>query len=322
VSQLVNQTDINPKPKVKAVKLKRYLIDNYEFYLMLLPAVIFYVLFKYVPMYGVLIAFKDYNFMVGVMKSPWVGMEVFSEVVKDKTFWNALINTLRLNILALVIGFPAPIIFALFLNEMQSSGFKKVVQSISYLPHFLSWVIIYGLILTFVSKETGLINILLKSVGINEVNFLQENGWWLFIYIFSSVWKELGWSAIIYLSALSSIDPSLYEAASIDGAGRFNNMWHVTLPGIKGTIIIILILNIGKVMTIGFDQPYMLGNPKVTEISTVLSTYVYDMGLVRSRFSFTTAVGLFQSLVNFILLIGADWLAKAMGEEGIFGGAR
>jgi putative aldouronate transport system permease protein len=310
----------NVKPLKKHNALKNSFRNNYEFYLMLIPAVLFYVIFRYAPMYGILIAFKDYNFMTGVMKSPWVGLDVFKEVVRDSTFWRALMNTLRLNFLSLFISFPIPIIFALLLNEIKSNKFKRIIQSISYLPHFISWVILYGLILTLTTKDSGLINAFLKSIGQEQINFLGDKGWWLFTYIFSGVWKEVGWSAIIYLSALSAIDPALYEAAAIDGAGRFKSMIHVTLPGIKGTIIIILILNIGRMMSIGFDQPYLLGNALVSDISKVLSTYVFEMGLERAQYSFTTAVGLFQSVVNFILLLGADYLAKLLGEDGIFGG--
>jgi len=270
-------------------------------------------------MHGILIAFQDYNFMKGVWASPWVGLDVFNEVFKDKSFWNAFWNTLRLNGIALVIGFPIPIIFAMFLNEIRSNMYKKVIQSISYLPHFISWVIIYGLILAFTTKETGLINTFLKAIGGTPINFLTHKGWWLFLYVFSGIWKEMGWSAIIYFSALSAINPELYEAASIDGAGRFRCMWHVTLPAIKNTIVIMLLLAIGRIISIGFDQPYMLGNVMVADVSTVLSTYIYEMGILRAQFSYTAAVGLFQAGINFTLLIVADAFAKLLGEEGLFG---
>lgn len=309
------------KPTRKT-SLLLYLRRNYQYYLMLLPAIAFYIIFKYTPMYGVLIAFKDYNFMAGVMKSPWVGWDVFAEVFRDRTFWNTLRNTIRLNLLSLFVGFPAPIIFALFLNEIASKTYKRIIQSISYLPHFISWVIMYGLLLAFLYRETGLVNVLLKSVGLPEINFLAHKGWWHVVYIGSGIWKELGWSAIIYLSAMTAIDPQLYEAASIDGAGRFKLMWHVTLPGIRDTVIVMLLLNIGRMMSIGFDQPYMLGNPMVSEISTVISTYVYEMGLVRARFSYTAAVGLFQSVINLALLLIADRFARLLGEQGLFGGGR
>lgn len=299
-----------------------YLRRNYQYYLMLLPALAFYIIFKYTPMYGVLIAFKDYNFMTGVMRSPWVGWDVFREVFQDQTFWTTLRNTIRLNLLSLIVGFPIPVIFALFLNEITSKAYKRVIQSISYLPHFISWVIMYGLLLAFLYRETGLVNVLLKSLGLKEINFLATKGWWYVVYIGSGIWKEVGWSAIIYLSAMTAIDPQLYEAASIDGAGRFKQMWHITLPGIKNTFIVMLLLNIGRMLSIGFDQPYMLGNPMVSEISTVISTYVYEMGLVRARFSYTAAVGLFQSVINLALLLGADRFARLLGEQGLFGGGK
>jgi putative aldouronate transport system permease protein len=299
-----------------------YFRNNYQYYLILLPPLLFYLIFKYLPMYGLLISFQDYNFMLGVFHSPWVGLDVFKEVFRDSTFWNAFLNTIWLNLLLLLIGFPIPIIFTLFLNEIAGKGFKRTIQSISYLPHFISWVIIYGIILAFVSPQTGLINLLLKSLGMQEINFLFHKGWWVFIYVFSFIWKEMGWSAIIYLAALTAVDPQLYEAAVIDGAGRFKCMWHITLPGIKSTIIIMLLLNIGKMMTISFDQPFNLENVMVKDVSTVLSTYIYDMGLIRARFSFTAAVGLFQSVINFGLLLGADRIAKLLGEEGLFGGGR
>jgi putative aldouronate transport system permease protein len=291
-----------------------YLKSNYEFYLMLLPVVLFYVIFKYIPMYGVLIAFKDYNFMLGVLKSPWVGWEVFREIFRDSSFWNALYNTLWLNFLQLVINFPLPIIFALFLNEIKAKCFKKVVQSISYLPHFISWVIVYGLILTFTNTDNGLISVVFRSLGLQPINFLTNKVWWYVIYIGSGVWKSVGWATILYISALGTIDSGLYEAASIDGAGRFKSMWHITLPGIRSTIAIVLIMNIGKMMTIGFDQPYLLGNSMVSDISNVLSTYTYDIGLIRAQYSLATAIGLFQAVVNLALLLTADFTIRHLGE--------
>lgn len=300
-------------------KRLNYYRNNYQYYLILLLPLSFYIIFKYIPMYGLLIAFKDYNFMLGVFKSPWVGLDVFKEIFRDASFWNALINTIKLNVLILIIGFPIPIIFALFLNEISNNTYKRTVQSISYLPHFISWTIAYGIVLLFTVKGTGLVNNLLKIMGFNEINFLYDRGWWTLIYFISFIWKEMGWAAIIYLSALTSINPELYESAAMDGAGRFRCMWSITLPCIKDTIVIMFLLNIGKMMTIGFDQPYMLSNVMVSDISTVLSTYIYDMGLVRARFSFTTAVGMFQAVINFSLLLLADWLAKALGSEGLFG---
>ncbi|WP_132779445.1 ABC transporter permease subunit [Treponema sp. J25] len=289
-----------------------------DLYLMLIPGITFYFIFKYIPLYGILMAFKDYNFMIGVFKSPWVGLDVFKEVFRDSEFWRALTNTIRLNVLSLCITFPLPILFALLLNEINNEVYKKTIQSISYLPHFISWVILYGLILSFTAKETGLINVFLRKIGAKEIAFLGNEFWWTVVYILSGIWKDMGWAAIIYLAALSTIDPALYEAASIDGANRLHKMWYITLPGIKGTIVVILILQIGKIMTIGFEQPYLLGNALVARVSTVLSTFIYERGLLQAQFSFTTAVGLIQSIVNFVFLLGADYVARFLGEKGIF----
>ena len=294
-----------------------YFAGNYDMYLMLLLPAVFYVAFKYIPIYGLVLAFKDYNFQKGILGSDWNGFAVFQDVFRDKMFWLSIRNTVGLNLLSLLIGFPIPIIFALLLNELKFVRFKRVIQSISYLPHFVSWVIFYGIILALTAPNTGIINLILKNQGISQVNFLTERGWWLTIYIVSSIWKETGWQAILYLSALTGIDQGLYEAAAIDGAGRFKSLWHITLPGIRSTIVIILILEIGKIMTIGFEKPFLLGNSMVNDISTVLSTYIYTMGITRAQYSMTTAVGLFQSVINFTLVLGADKIAKLLGEQGL-----
>lgn len=310
------------KMQLKRNPLIKNLLRNYEFYLMLLPVIAYFIIFKYIPMYGVLIAFKDFNIFKGIWNSDWVGLEVFREVFRDKTFWRALTNTLRLNLLSLIVNFPAPIILALLMNEIRAEKFKRVVQSISYMPHFISWVILYGIMLTFLNKNTGLINVFLKNIGLEQINFLTEKKWWIIVYLGSAIWKEVGWSTIIYLAALTSIDPTLYEAAIVDGAGRFRCMWHITLPGIKSTIIIMLILRVGQTMSIGFEQPFLLGNAKVMDIAEVLSTYIYKMGIINARFSFTTAVGLFQSVVNFILLFIVNSVARALGEQDLWGGKK
>lgn len=295
-----------------------YFKGNYDMYLMLLFPIAFYFTFKYVPIYGLVLAFKNYNFAEGIMGSDWVGWKVFEKLFRDRTFWLAMRNTLLLNLMSLLIGFPIPIIFALLLNEIRQVKFKKIVQSISYLPHFVSWVIFYGIIVAVTSKNTGIVNILLGSLGLEQQNFLTEKGWWLFIYVVSGIWKETGWQAILYLSALSGVDQQLYEAAAIDGAGRFKRLWHITLPGIRSTIVVILILEIGKIMTIGFEKPFLLGNSMVSDVSTVLSTYIYTMGITRAQYEITTAAGLFQSVINFALVMGADRIAKLMGEPGLF----
>ena len=300
------------------VKRLNYWRENYDLYVMLIPALAFYFIFRYIPIYGIVLAFKDYKFNLGIMGSPWIGFEVFKDVFNSKMFWRAFGNTLWLNLLSLVVGFPLPIVFALILNEVRITGFKRVAQSISYLPHFISWVILYGIILALTAKNTGIFNSLLVFLEKDQINFLTNRSWWLFIFVGSSMWKETGWQAILYMSALTAIDPGLYEAAAIDGAGRWKSLVHITLPGIKGTIVILLILNVGRIMTIGFEKPYLLSNASVSDIGSVLSTYVFTLGIQRAQYSFTTAVGLFQSVINFVLLIAADRIAKTLGEEGLF----
>lgn len=308
-------------PYIKRKKAS-YFRQNYRLYLMLLPGALVYVIFRYTPMYGILMAFQDYNIFEGVFHSNWVGLDVFKQVMSQKTFWQILINTLRLNLLTLIFGFPVPIIFALLLNEMTRNRIKRIVQTISYMPHFISWVIVYGMLLMFVSKDTGLFNTLLQRLGIEQVQFLFNHGWWYTFYLGSGIWKEMGFASIMYLAAFSSINPELYEAAEIDGAGRLRKTWHITLPGIRSTIVILLLLNIGNMMNIGFDQPYLYGNPMVTDIADVLSTYIYRNGIQNCQFSFTTAVGLFQSVINFILLIIANSIAVRFGDGGLFGGKK
>ncbi|MDR0583426.1 MAG: ABC transporter permease subunit [Treponema sp.] len=303
---------------VKRRQQLHYWRENYDFYLMLLPAIAFYIIFRYVPIYGVTLAFKDFKFNLGILKSPWIGLETFKEIFSAPLFWRAFRNTLWLNILSLVVGFPMPIIFALLLNEINRPAYKRVVQTISYMPYFFSWVIIYGIIVTLTAKNTGIFNIIRSFLGEEQIVFLTNKGWWLFIFIVSDIWKNVGWSAILYLSALSAIDPELYEAAAIDGAGRWKSMIHITLPGIKSTIIILLILDIGSMISIGLEKPFMLSNTMVNDIGSVLSVYVYNLGIKNARYSFSTAVGLFQSVINFALIIGADYAAKALGEDGIF----
>ena len=256
---------------------RAYLGKYHQFYLMLIPVIVFYIIFKYLPMYGIVIAFKDYSIFRGVWASKWVGLDVFARAFEQPSFWRAFVNTIRLNLLSLLFGFPAPIIFALLLNEIHRSGFKKIVQSISYLPHFFSWVVVYGILLAFLNPYSGSVTMLLKSVGVEPIAFLSDVGWWLSMYVGSGIWKGAGWAAIIYISALSAIDTDLYDAAYVDGAGLLRSTWHVTLPGIRPTIIIIFIISLGRLLSIGFEQPFLLGNARVSEVSNVLSVHIYRL---------------------------------------------
>lgn len=286
-------------------------------YLMLVPVILYYVIFKYIPMYGATIAFKDYNVFKGILESPWCGFDVFRRIFANKNFWLVVRNTLSLNLLTLAVSFPLTIAVSLMLNEVVNTKFKKVTQSILYLPHFISWVVVVGIATNLFSQQGGTINHFLNSIGQNSVPFLSDEGWWVFTYVICNVWKEIGWGTIIYLAALTGVDESLYEAAYLDGATKFQRLFYITLPAIKSVIVTMLILQISKMMTIGLDAPLLLGNDKVMGVSEVISTYTYRLGIESAKYSDSTAIGLFQSVVNIIILLAADKFAKAIGEDGI-----
>lgn len=286
-------------------------------YVMILPVILYYIIFKYLPMYGIVIAFKDYNIFKGVFDSKWAGLDVFRKVFSDKNFWSAIRNTVNLNLLTLLVNFPLTIVVSLMINEIMSRRYKKVAQSILYLPHFMSWVVVAGIVTNMFTQRDGTINNLLNSIGVSSIPFLSHNGWWMFTYVVSNIWKEIGWGTIIYLAALTGVDESLYEAAYLDGATKFQRLIYITLPSIRSVIVTMLILNISKMMSIGLDAPLLLGNDRVMRVSEVISTYIYRMGIENAKYSESTAIGLFQSLVNILILFLADRFAKAIGEEGI-----
>jgi len=300
---------------------KNYLRRYGTLYLLLLLPMVFFIVFRYMPMAYILGAFKQNNIIKPPWEVPWAknhGFEWFLKAFKNRDFLFALRNTLTLNLLDLVIGFPAPIILALLLNELSFKGFKRVTQTIVYLPHFLSWIIISGLALRLLAPNDGLINILIKKAGFEPIPFLNKPNWWVGTYVALGIWKEAGWNTIIYLAALTAISPELYEAASVDGAGRFRKIWHVTLPGLRSTIITLLIMNLGRILGSEFDRPYALSNKLVTSASNVISIFVYQNGIKGSQFSLTTAVGLFQSVIGVLFLLGANKLAKNFGERGVW----
>ena len=286
-------------------------------YVMLLPVLLYYIIFKYVPMYGITMAFKDYNVFKGVFESPWCGFDVFQKIFDNKNFWLVVRNTLSLNLLTLAVSFPLTIVVSLMLNEIMSAKFKKVTQSILYLPHFVSWVVVAGIATNLFSQQGGTVNRILNMLGASSIPFLSDEGWWIFTYVICNVWKEIGWGTIIYLAALTGVDESLYEAAYLDGATKFQRLIYITLPSIKSVIVTMLILQISKMMTIGLDAPLLLGNNKVINVAEVISTYTYRLGIESAKYSESTAIGLFQSVINIIILFAADKFAKAIGEEGI-----
>jgi len=296
--------------------LKRVRQSKYLYLIFLLPF-LYYVIFHYAPMYGLLIAFQKYNIVKGISGSKWVGLANFKRFLADPYFWKLVRNTLLLSFYNLLWGFPAPIILALLMNELRRKNFKRFVQSVSYLPHFISTVVVCGMVVNFLSAD-GPINSLLQGLGFDTVQFLVRPEWFRTIYIASDIWQTMGWNSIIYTAAICSVDAELYDAALIDGAGRFGLVRHITLPAIMPTISIMLILALGKLMSIGFEKIILLYNGSIYETADVISTYVYRRGLLGSDFSYATAVGLFQSLVGFVLLATSNRITKRLGETGLW----
>ncbi|ACT02286.1 ABC transporter permease [Paenibacillus sp. JDR-2] len=286
-------------------------------YLMALPVLAYYIIFHYGPMYGLQIAFKDFQPSDGIWGSAWVGFKHFESFFNGIYFWRLITNTILLNLYELLFGFPAAIILALLLNEIRKSSFKRIVQSISYLPHFISIVVVAGMMVDFLSRA-GLVNQLLGSFGIQPIDFLMEEGWFRFLYVSSGVWQGVGWGSIIYLAAISGIDPTLYEAARIDGAGRWRQTLNVTLPGIMPTIIILLILQMGNMMSVGSEKVLLLYNPLTYSTADVISTYVYRKGVLEASYSFTAAVGLFNSIISFILIVAANKISRRFSETKLW----
>ncbi|WP_223870033.1 ABC transporter permease [Paenibacillus sabuli] len=293
---------------------RRRLRQNIPYFILFTPIIVYFLLFKYAPMGGLVIAFKDYNFADGVFGSPWVGLGQFETLFSNPQTLRIIRNTFVLSVLALLIGFPFPILLAVLLNEVGRVWFKRGVQTLVYLPHFLSWVIVSGIVITIFSIEGVINNLFADWLGWSPIQFLYSEGSWLALFIGSGIWKGAGWGAIIYLAALSSIDPSLYESASIDGANKWKQIRHITLPGIAPTIVIVFILSVGNVMEVGFDQVYTLQNSAVFGISEVISTYTYKIGLQSLQFSLTSAMGLFESLIGLVLVLITNTIARRYGQ--------
>lgn len=290
---------------------------NRTLYLMALPGIVFFVIFAYIPMYYVIISFKDYNPMLGVFGSPWVGLEHFIRLFDSVFFIRIIKNTVGLSTYAIVASFWVPIVFALLLNELRNIAFKRVVQTITYIPHFVSMVVLCGMITSFCMKD-GIINDIIALFGGERTNLLMRPELFKTIYVLSGIWESVGWSSIVYVAALTGINPALYEAAEIDGAGRFKKAWHITLPGIIPTIVTMLILNIGTIMSVGFEKVFLLYNPLTYETAEVISTYVYNKGLVEMNFSFATAANLFNSVVNLMLVLISNYISRKVTETGLW----
>lgn len=294
---------------------KRLFRMNVPLLIMFLPVALYFLIFKYTPMLGLVLAFKQYYLAEGIFGSPWVGWRNFELLFSNVQMLNIIRNTLVLSLLKIAIGFPFPILLAILLNELRQMWFKRTVQTLLYMPHFLNWVIVGGMVVTLFSIESGLINQLLDRWFGFRYAFLYNEASWIAVLLGSGIWKEAGFSAIIYLAAMSAIDPGLYESASMDGANKFRQIWHITLPGIRPTIIILLILSMESVMDLSFDQFYMLQNPVVSSVAEVIPTYIYKMGIQGGQFSITTAMGLFSSLAGLVLIVSANWIARKFNQS-------
>lgn len=283
-------------------------------YLLFLPVVIVFFLFSYMPMYGVLLAFKDYNIRQGIMGSKWVGFDHFKRLLTTPVFWDVLTNTLEISVKRIIFGFPAPIIFALLLNEVTSRKFKRVVQTISYMPHFLSWVIIAGFITEILSPSRGIVNYFLMMLGKEPIYFLTQPSMFQWILVVSGIWQSVGWGAITYLAAITGVDAQLYEAAVVDGAGRWRCVWNITLPSIRPIVSIVFLLSLAGILNGGFDQVFNLYNSQVFSTGDIIDTYVYRLGMERMDYSFSTAVNLFKNLVGLILIVSSNAIVRRFGE--------
>ena len=286
--------------------------------LMFIPVVIYYIVFHYTPMYGIVLAFKDYSLTLGIMKSPWVGFEVFSELFKTASFTRAFRNTIIISLLRWVTGFPAPIILALMLNELKNLRYKKVIQTISYLPHFLSWVILAGLFTQLLSPSNGAVNYIIEKLGGKPIYFLADNKYFRGTLVVTGIWKEIGWGTVVYLATIAGIDQELYEAAMIDGAGRFRRIWHITVPGIIPTFFVLLVMSIGNLLNTGYEMQYVFQNAMNKQYIQTLDLYVYNQGISEGNIPFATAVGIMKSAVALILFSSANALSKSIRGTSVF----
>ncbi|WP_202555928.1 ABC transporter permease [Paenibacillus silvestris] len=297
---------------LKDLRRDRYL------YLLGLPGALFFLIFKFAPMWGVVISFQNFSPFAGITGSEWVGFEHFQRFFTNPDFMLLFRNTMAINLLNLVLFFPLPIILSLLLNELRSVVYQRVIQSIVYMPHFLSWVIISGLTFLMFAKGEGLVNKMLEGLGLARIDFLTNPDTFWGMLTLQSIWKECGWGTILFLAAMASIDPGVYEAAKIDGASRLRQMWHITLPAIRNVIITLLILRLGHMLDVGFEQVFLMYNGAVSHVAEVFDTYVYRVGIQQGEFSYSTAAGLFKSIVGLVLVVVANWISKKMGEEGVY----
>mgnify|MGYP001017168323 CR=1 FL=1 len=315
MSSKVNATKANEKDRKKTYKR----IWKYRYiYLFMVPAIIWYIIFHYTPMFGLILAFKDYKYNMGILGSPWVGLRYFRNFLSDPMFYNVISNTLKISILKIIFGFPAPIILALMLNEVTNSKFKRVVQTVSYMPYFVSWVVVITMLSKFLSPTHGLLNEIRVNMGLDAVYYQGDPKLFYPLVVLTDIWKNVGWGSIIYLAALTGIDPGLYEAAEIEGAGRWAKMWHITLPGIRATIGILFIMGLGGILNAGYEQILLMQTPPVMDKAEILDTYVLRRGLKMSQFGYATAIGFFSSVVSLILVVTVNYISRKYTEVSLW----
>jgi putative aldouronate transport system permease protein len=306
----------NQSPYIKY--FKKSILNNYVLYLFSIPALAYIIIFHYLPLYGIQIAFRDFNPGLGIWNSPGVGFMHFEYFFQSSQFWNLLRNTLTISFMQLVFGFPVPIILALTLHYCTSQKYKKLVQTVTYAPHFISMVVMIGMIILFLSPSSGMVNQIIKALGFEPIYFMGRPDLFKPIYVVSGVWQNAGWGSIIYIATLAGVDQEIHEAAIVDGASKLRRIWHIDIPSILPTMIILLILNMGQVMNVGFEKVFLLQNDIVLEQSEVISTYVYKVGLQQANYSYSTAIGLFNNIINFILLFTVNKISKKVSSVGLF----
>ncbi|QOY38500.2 ABC transporter permease [Anaerobacillus isosaccharinicus] len=303
----------SPKPKTKNV-----LVKYWDLYLIMVPGILFFIIYKYVPMWGVVIAFQDYSVFAGIQGSEWVGLKHFERMFQAEEFYRIFKNTLLISLYKLFWGFPAPIIVALLLNELRNMMYKRTIQTVIYMPHFLSWVIVGGIMMNLLQPSTGIVNHFVQFLGFEPIYFIADENWFRTVLVVSDLWKSVGWGTILYLAALSGINPQLYEAATVDGASKWQQTWHITLPCLLPTIVILFILQMSSILEVGFEQVFILLNPLVYSVGDVFETYVYRVGVTQGQFSYTTAVGLFKSVIALFMVVMANKIAKKLGQNGLW----
>ncbi|WP_261305268.1 ABC transporter permease [Paenibacillus andongensis] len=304
--------------KSRRSSLLKSIVSRYDLYLMLLVPIVWYLVFHYGPMYGLQIAFKNFSPIKGILGSKWVGLDHFERFVESYYFWRLLWNTISINLFSLFFAFPVPLVLALLVNEIRNKGFSKIVQNITYIPHFISVVVMVGMLMLFLSSRGGPVNTIIQAFGVSPVRFMESAGWFKPIFISSNIWQNMGWQSIIYIAALAGVNPQLYESAKMDGASRLRRIWHVSVPGILPVIVILLILDIGQLMNVGFEKILLMQNNLNLEASDVISTFVYTKGILQGEYSYTAAIGLFNSMVNLTLLMLVNRFARKKAETSLW----